>query len=65
MAIAIKAARAAKIEEQKRAEEEAKHKEEMHTAPLINIASLKEAIIKAKVVHDHEGGIKQSTTTDL
>jgi hypothetical protein len=48
MALKIKAARAAKLEEQKRAEEQAKHKEEMQTAPLLNVASMATAIMKAK-----------------
>lgn len=59
MAKAIKAARAAKLEEQRRAEEEAKHKEEMHTAPIINIASMADALMKAKDenAHLHEGHV--------
>ena len=48
MALKIKAARAAKLEEQKRAEEQAKHKEEMQKAPLLNVASMATAIMKAK-----------------
>ena len=48
MALKIKAARAAKLEEHKRAEEQAKHKEGMQTAPLINVASMATALMKAK-----------------
>ena len=64
MALKIKAARAAKLEEQKRAEEEAKHKEEMQTAPLIDVASMATALLKAKDEINHQeksSGNQQST----
>ena len=54
MALKIKAARAAKLEEQKRAEEEAKHKEEMQTAPLLDVASMATALLKAKDEINHQ-----------
>jgi len=46
MALAIKAARAAKIEEQRGAEEEARHKEEM--MPITGMKAMAEALKKAK-----------------
>ena len=66
MALAIKAARAAKLEEQKRAEEEAKHKEEMQTAPIIDIATMADALMKAKdeIIH-HEGHVHTEQETNL
>lgn len=67
MAQAIKAARAAKLEEQRRAEEQAKHKEEMQTAPLINIRSMATALMKAKdeITHHDKNGNLQSQFTNL
>ncbi len=64
MALKIKAARAAKLEEQKRAEEEAKHKEEMQTAPLIDVASMATALLKAKdeITHQEKSSANQQPT---
>lgn len=64
MALKIKAARAAKLEEQKRAEEEAKHKEEMQTAPLIDVASMATALLKAKdeITHQEKSSTNQQST---
>ncbi len=48
LAKVLRMARAAKIEAQKRAEEEAKKKEAMQSNPMISLTAMSQAILRAK-----------------